>query len=58
MEDKKCKHLKTDVRINREFLKSKKIDTKAFECLGKFFFLWVYLKMMSRKKFAGVNLNT
>jgi hypothetical protein len=43
MNAKHCSHLKTDIRINRGYLKSKKNDTKILECLGKFifFFHWV-----------------
>lgn len=34
MDAKHCIHIKTNIGINREFLKSKKNETKIFECLG------------------------
>lgn len=38
MDAKHCIHIKTDIGINREYIKTKKNENKIFECLGKFFF--------------------
>lgn len=38
MDAKQCTHIKSDIGIDREFLRSKKNENKILECLGKFFF--------------------
>lgn len=39
MDSKPCAHIKTDIGIDREFLKSKKAEQKSsFKCLGKKWF--------------------
>lgn len=35
MDAKECIHMKTEIRINREFLKEKKNQNQIFLCLGK-----------------------
>lgn len=48
---KQCSHLKEGIKIDREFIKSRKSEKESkFDCLGKIFFLMGSLKIMSEKR--------